>query len=86
MDMQPREFSAESASLLAQLSNMVMREIERKKAMNASLCNAALRHNRYNRHNRLLSATSGCFAFGLVQKSRKLMQSCNATAQCCRPC
>eukprot|EP00775_Hariotina_reticulata_P003799 gene3799-4056_t len=46
MDVQPREFSADSASLLTQLSNMVMREVERKKAMNTALCNAALRHTR----------------------------------------
>jgi len=47
MDTEPREFSAESISLLAQLSNMVMREVERKRAMNAALCNAAVRHKRW---------------------------------------
>jgi hypothetical protein len=43
LDTQPREFSAENASLLAQLASMVMREVERKRAMNEVLCSAAVR-------------------------------------------
>lgn len=43
LDYKPRSFSAEQALLLAQLSAMVMREVERKKAMNDALCNAAVR-------------------------------------------
>lgn len=40
-------FSAENITLLTQLANMVMREVERKRAMNDALCSAALRHNRW---------------------------------------
>eukprot|EP00879_Flechtneria_rotunda_P005240 GHRR01005525.1.p1 GENE.GHRR01005525.1~~GHRR01005525.1.p1 ORF type:complete len:858 (+),score=281.24 GHRR01005525.1:849-3422(+) len=43
LDLEPREFSAESTTLLAQLASMVMREVERKRAMNDALCNTALR-------------------------------------------
>lgn len=47
LDHQPRQFSAENTTLLAQLANMVMREVERKRAMNDALCNAAVRQTRY---------------------------------------
>lgn len=43
LDYKPRNFSAESALLLSQLSGMVMCEVEHKRAMNDALCNAALR-------------------------------------------
>jgi hypothetical protein len=42
----PRDFSADSCTLLAQLASMVMREVERKRAMNDALCNTAVRHER----------------------------------------
>eukprot|EP00882_Tetradesmus_deserticola_P009289 GHRQ01009800.1.p1 GENE.GHRQ01009800.1~~GHRQ01009800.1.p1 ORF type:complete len:518 (+),score=202.99 GHRQ01009800.1:1172-2725(+) len=44
LDVEPREFSAESCTLLAQLACIVMREIERKRAMNDALCKTAVRH------------------------------------------
>jgi hypothetical protein len=46
LDLKARDFSADSTTLLTQLANMVMREVERKRAMNDALCNAAVRHNR----------------------------------------
>lgn len=46
LDTKAREFSADSTTLLTQLANMVMREVERKRAMNDALCSAAVRHNR----------------------------------------
>lgn len=46
LDTTPRQFSADSTVLLTQLANMVMREVERKRAMNAALCSAAVRHQR----------------------------------------
>jgi hypothetical protein len=47
LDTKEREFSADSTTLLTQLANMVMREVERKRAMNDALCSAAVRHTRY---------------------------------------
>ncbi|KAI8471136.1 MAG: kinase-like domain-containing protein [Monoraphidium minutum] len=43
LDYKVRAFTAENALLLAQLSGMVMREVERKRQMNDVLCNAALK-------------------------------------------
>jgi hypothetical protein len=45
LDDKPRSFSAENASLLAQLAGMVMREVERRQAANKELCKAAARPN-----------------------------------------
>lgn len=47
LDTKPRDFSADSTTLLTQLANMVMREVERKRAMNDALCSAAVRHTRW---------------------------------------
>ncbi|WIA41989.1 hypothetical protein OEZ86_009290 [Tetradesmus obliquus] len=44
LDLKPRDFSSDSCTLLAQLASMVMREVERKRAMNDVLCNTAVRH------------------------------------------
>lgn len=46
LDVTPRDLSVDSATLLAQLAGMVMREVERRRAMNDALCSSVLCHTR----------------------------------------